>query len=122
MQNRDMSASHPPSPAAAARQALAALERYQGRVRPLATHSLDAVLYRATSNELDAVRSACAGIPALSTAWVTLLIAHAEFVHGLWQSTKPGDAAAAADREALLERVLGAAQGLERACMALLAD
>lgn len=114
-----MSASHPPSTAAAARQVLEAVQQYQGRVRRLVSHFLDAELYHATSGDLEAVRNACAAVPALSAAWVALLIAHAEFVHGLWQSTRPGNPPSAADRQELLDQVLETAAALQRACMAL---
>jgi hypothetical protein len=114
-----MSPSQPPSATAAAHQVLAALEQYRGRVQRLVSHFLDAELYQATSSDLDAVRSACAAVPALSAAWVALLIAHAEFVHGLWQSTRAGDAPTQADRQALLDRVLETSTALQRACMAL---
>lgn len=114
-----MSDSHPPSTTAAAHQALAALEQYQARVKRLVSHFLDADLYQATSSDLDAVRAACAAVPTLSAAWVALLIAHAEFVHGLWQSTRTANPSTEADRQALLDHVLETTAALQRACMAL---
>lgn len=104
----------------AASDTLGALERYHRSVRRLAGDWMDAELYAAVARDIDAVRSACAPVPPLSRWWVELLIAHAEFIQALWQSSRPQPAVTATDRQRLLHKVGDSVQRLQAACMALL--
>lgn len=76
---------------AAASEVDAALEIYEIDVRRLVRTWLDMDLYHEVSAEIDDVRSCCARIPELATAWVALLVSHAELVHCLWRSSQPGE-------------------------------
>ena len=114
-----MSASRFPSPQAAASHALGALERYQAHLRKLSAHWMEMELYRRVGDELDEIRQGCREVPELSQAWVELLIAHAELVQNLWQSSRPGAPASAAGRQQLLDRVGGHVTALQDACLRL---
>ena len=117
---RDMSASHQfPSMHAAASHTLGALERYHRGVRRLADDWLDMELYGAVARDIDAVRNGCAQVQPLSRSWVELLIAHAEFIQALWQSSRPQSPVTPADRQRLLRKVSDSVDGLQAACMAL---
>lgn len=113
-----MSASPFPSSRDAASHALGALERYRVRVRRLAANWRDLDLYRAVGDDLEQVRAGCVAVPALSAGWVGLLIAHAELIQCLWESSvRPRTAAS--ERERLLQKVESQAGVLELACMKL---
>ena len=104
----------------AAREALAALERYQLHVTRLVGNWLDMDLYHTVSVDIDLVRRACHGVPHLAAPWVALLIAHAELMHCLWRGSRPGGAAAASERQELLVRTRAACAGMQDMCMQLL--
>lgn len=103
----------------AARQVLASLERYQLHLRRLVSHWLDAELYHTVSLDMQALRSSCHALPAVSSQWVALLIAHAELVQALWRDGQPAPGVAAADIPKLLEQVMACARVLQERCMAL---
>lgn len=112
-----MSASRFSSPQAAACHALAALERYQAHLRKLSTQWMDLELYRRVGDELDEIRQGCREIPEVAPAWVEMLIAHAELVQNLWQSSRPGAPVGAAGRRELLDRVGASVTALQERCM-----
>ena len=101
-----------------AREALAALERYQLHLRQLATRWVDAELYHHVSVDIQAVRRCCHETPALAAGWIALLIAHAELSQALWRAAHP--ASAPQERQRLLEQVFDAIAVLQRQCMDLL--
>lgn len=84
---------------------LAALERYALHATQLTARWMDAQLYSTVSEDMEAIRRACQAQPGLGAAWVSLLIAHAELMHALWQAPATPRDAGAADRERLLARV-----------------
>jgi hypothetical protein len=108
-----------PSTQAAASHTLAALERYQAQVRRLAGDWMDMELYGVVGRHVEDVRQGCLHIQPLSRPWVELLIAHAELVQALWQSSRPGSGVDAAARQRQLSKVMDAVQGLQHACMQL---
>ena len=107
-------------PQAAANRALAALERYPRHAERVCVDWRNPELYQAAALALDEVRDACRGVDELSSAWVGLLIAHAEFVHVLWQSARADSPVAGADRQRLLAQAVSASTSLRERCMALL--
>src|SRR5262245_5214339 len=111
-----MSGSAYPIPQAA-REALAALERYQLHLRQLATRWVDAELYHHISVDVQEVRRCCHEVPVLSSGWVALLIAHAELSQALWRAAHP--ASAPEERQRLLGNVFECIAELERQCMGL---
>jgi hypothetical protein len=111
-----MSAS-PNSAAQAAAETLAALDRYQLHVSQLAGRWLDAELYRTVSADLEAVRRCCQQLPALSAGWVSLLIAHAELMHALWQASKSNAKSGQPERQRLLDQVQERVRAIHTACM-----
>ena len=68
-----------------------ALARYERHVRKLAVTWLDMELYGIVSDEVDAVRNCCGGIPELGVAGIALLISHAELIHALWRRGERSD-------------------------------
>ncbi|HEX7891839.1 MAG TPA: hypothetical protein VF522_21005 [Ramlibacter sp.] len=114
-----MPASRFSSPQEAVSHALAALERYHAHLRKLGAHWMDLELYRRVGDELDEIRQGCREVPELTQAWVELLIAHAELVQNLWQSSRPGAPASAEGRQQLLARVSGHVEALQNKCLRL---
>ena len=110
-----------PSPSSSAREALAALERYQLHLRQLATRRVDAELYHRLSVEMQEIRRCCHEAPALSAPWVALLIAHAELSQALWRASPADAAAAAQERQTLVAHVLDSVRVLQQHCMDLAA-
>ena len=104
----------------AARETLAALERYQLHATQLVGNALDLDLYQTVTGDIDQVRRACHGVPHLTGPWVALLIAHAEMMNSLWSGARPGGAAAASERQDLLARTRAACARLQDVCMQLL--
>ena len=101
---------------------LAALERYALHVTQLTGRWSDAQLYHAVSEDVEAVRQGCHILPGLATAWITLLIAHAELMHALWQAgSQPGEAGAA-ERRRLLAKVQEDVRSVQAAAMRLAAS
>lgn len=80
-----MSASHAPALDAIAFQLVASLEKYAADVGRMVDTWLDMDLYRDVSEQVEEIRLYSAALPAFSSAWVELLIAHAELVHSLWR-------------------------------------
>jgi hypothetical protein len=105
-----------PSPSQAATETLAALESYQSNVRRLVDSWTDLRLYQAVSHDLEAVRRCCQQLPAFSSAWVALLIAHAELAHGLWDSSRTGSRVTADERQRLLALAEQRVQALHTLC------
>ena len=114
-----MAAAPTPTPRSA-RDALAALERYQLHITQLAGNWLDMDLYHTVAADVEQVRGSCAPLPQLSGPWVALLIAHAELMHALWRGSRPGGAASAGERQDLLARTRSACGRLQDLCMQLL--
>lgn len=110
-----------PSDAQAASDTLAALERYRLHVTKLTARWMDAELYHTVSLELDKVRHCCHALPQLSGAWVALLIAHAELVAGLWQTSDRPAVERQSDHQRLLGHLLECGDALQAQCMKLLA-
>ena len=108
-----------PSPPHAANAALAALESYQRHLRPLVAGPGDPELYHHVSLAVQEVRRCCHALPALSAAWVALLIAHAELSQALWRSAQPQGAPTSGDRARLLAHVLERVGALQAQCMEL---
>lgn len=104
----------------AARETLAALERYQLHATQLMGNALDLDLYHTVTSDVDQVRRACHGVPHLAGPWVALLIAHAEMMNCLWRGSRPGGAAAAGERQELLAATRAACTRLQDVCMQLL--
>jgi hypothetical protein len=100
---------------AAANQALAALERYEGALRQLAADWGDMQLYTNAAERLDEVRRCCGLVPALAVQWIELLIANAELVQSVWDSA--ADDAHATRSKEHLEHVLSCSRVLRDACM-----
>jgi hypothetical protein len=107
-----MSAPQPVPEAAGA--LLAALERYRLHAGRLAGRGADPDLYHEVALDLDEVRRCCQALPMLSARWVALLIAHAEWMHSLWQSGRTP--AVEGERARLLAKVLDSAQALQSDC------
>jgi hypothetical protein len=97
----------------AAGAALGALERYSLCVARLVARRVDTELYQRVARDIDEVRHACRELPAAASAWTSLLIAHAELMHGLWQSSR----GPAPDLPERLARVQGKVQALQAVCM-----
>jgi hypothetical protein len=112
---------HPPSSLQAVHAALAALERYQSHQRQLALGGVDPELYHRVSLDIQEVRRCCHAAPALSAAWVALLIAHAELSQALWRAAQPQGAPTVEDRQRLLAQVLDCVHALHVRCMELAA-
>ena len=102
-----------------AQELLAALERYALHVARLTGRWTDADLYNTVSQDVEAVRLACRPHPDLASAWVSLLIAHAELMHALWQAPGTPSEAGAADRQRLLARVQAEVRALQAMGMRL---
>ena len=113
-----MAAASTPTPQAA-REALAALERYQLHVRQLVGNSLDMGVYHTVSVDIEQVRRSCQGVPHLSGPWVALLIAHAELMHALWRGSRPAEPPSQ-ERQDLLARTGDACMRMQDICMQLL--
>jgi hypothetical protein len=103
--------STPPVPPADA--LLAALERYALHIAQLTARWKDAELYNRVAQDVDAVRLACQVHPDLNSAWVGLLISHAELMHALWQAPGTLPDPGAAERQRLLRKVQGDARALQ---------
>jgi hypothetical protein len=97
---------------------LAALERYRLHVGQLTGPLVNPELYRTVSQDLDEVRRCCQPLPALSSGWIALLIAHAELMHSLWQATRPAGPGKP-ERSKLLARVHENVDALQADCMRL---
>ncbi|MDB5913217.1 MAG: hypothetical protein JWP22_1892 [Ramlibacter sp.] len=106
---------------ATAHRALVVLDRYESDARRLTASMLDPVLYARAAQELEEIRSCCAGLPEVSVQWVELLIAHADLVHCLWRSTRPGSATTAADRQLQLDHLIACSRMLRAACLRIAA-
>jgi hypothetical protein len=97
---------------AAATEVEAALDVYERHVRRLVLTWLDMDLYRTVSAEIDDLRSCCTALPELSTAWVALLISHADLVHCLWRSSQPGERVSREELQRRLDEHLDCIQAL----------
>jgi hypothetical protein len=80
-----MSASQGSALSAIAFQLAAALEAYEADVATLLRAPLDPELYQRVSRHVDNMRMYSGALPALSVAWVEVLIRHFELTHGLWR-------------------------------------
>ena len=108
----------PPSLPQPARDALAALERYQLHLRQLATGP-DPEQYHRVSLAIQEVRHCCHAVPTLSAPWIALLIAHAELSQALWRAALPQGAPPLDERQRLLSQVLERVHALQAQCMEL---
>lgn len=112
---------HAIPPAQNASQTLAALERYQTHVRRLVANWQDPALYHEVSQDMEQVRRCCRQLSALSDAWVSLLIAHAELMHALWQVSRMGSKVDGEERTRLLAAVDQRVRAAQDICMRMLA-
>lgn len=87
-----MSASQGPALTAVAFQLAAALEMYQQEVAGMVAAPQDAEQYQRVSRRMDEMRMYAAALPAVSVAWVELMIRHFELTHGLWRAQQDGGA------------------------------
>lgn len=98
---------------------LAALERYASHVAQLTGRWMDAELYHTVSQDVDAVRRGCQGLPGADSAWIALLIAHAELMHALWQASSQPAREGSVERGRLLAKVQGDVAALQGIAMRL---
>ena len=112
-----MAAFDTPTPAAIAFQFGAALDAYEADVEALAQARFDPELYRCMSHRIEEMRLYAAALPALSGAWVEVLIRHAELTHGMWRAQHPG---AEVDLPRLRSQLHDATRRLARKCAQLL--
>jgi hypothetical protein len=94
-------------------QLLAAVERYALHVARLTGRWTDADLYNTVSQDVDAIRLACRLHPDLNSAWVSLLISHAELMHALWQAPGAPSEAGCSERGRLLAKVQADVRALQ---------
>jgi hypothetical protein len=100
-------------------QLAAALDEYDVKFDALMKAWPDMDLYHEASGGIDALRMYSAALPQLSVQYVSLLIAHAELVHCLWQQSEgrgTGDALLQAKEDHRLAITV-----LRRRCLRLLA-
>ncbi|MGV3571369.1 MAG: hypothetical protein ACO1PB_12280 [Ramlibacter sp.] len=115
-----MSASSAPALDAIAFQLAAALDRYELEFDALARHWPEMEQYAGVSGRMDELRVYSASLPDLSVQYVSLLIAHAELVHGLWKTQTAGGYPAESLAGAREEHRAAIAE-LRRKCLRLLA-
>jgi hypothetical protein len=106
--------------AAAARRALAVLERYGRDVRQLAADPLEAEHYRAAGEQMDEIRRCCAVVPEFSLPVTMLLISHAEFVQHLWNASAGRAGAGVPSTRQMLQVQLSRVDELATACYSFL--
>jgi hypothetical protein len=112
-----MSASPAPALSAIAFQLATTLETYDEDVGTMLRGPLDPELYRRTSSEIDTMRMYAAALPALSGAWVEVMIRHFELTHGLWRAHQDP---AAVDVQQLHGQLRVAVRRLSHKCLQLL--
>jgi hypothetical protein len=112
-----MSASQAHALTAIAFQLLAALENYEKDVAAMLHGPLDPEAYRRVSGHIDTMRMYAAALPALSVAWVEVMIRHFELTHGLWRVQRAPEAA---DLAQLHAQLLDAVRRLSHKCVQLL--
>jgi len=71
--------------AAAAARLLDAMDPYETGVDALG-HAWDPIMYSESSDRFESLRLYATAIPALSTAWIDVLITRFEFADALWQT------------------------------------
>lgn len=113
-----MSASQAHALSAIAFQLAATLERYDEDVARLLKGPLDQDLYRRVSAHVDQMRMYAASLPAVSVAWVEVLIRHFELTHGLWRAQR--DLAEATALPQLHAQLRDALSKLSRRCVELM--
>jgi hypothetical protein len=110
-----MSAADAPPLSVLAFQLAAALQTYEQEIAAMVQAPMDQDLYRRASRQLDRMRTYAASLPALSGAWVELMIRHFELSHGLWRQ-QGGEAV---DLAPLHEHLRAAIARLSRRCLQL---
>ena len=112
-----MSAPHAPPLDAVAFQLATVLDAYDQHVRVMIDTWLDMDLYSEVSDEVEQIRTLSAAFPQLGTAWVELLIAHAELIHSLWRLRFRDDDGDREKLEAVRERHANAVRSLREPCL-----
>ncbi|HEY8357619.1 MAG TPA: hypothetical protein VIL30_09180 [Ramlibacter sp.] len=115
-----MSASHTPALDAVTFQLAATLDRYELEFDALVRNWPEMEMYTVVSARVDELRMYSAALPELSMQYVSLLIAHAELVHGLWKTGSGGGYPPEALAEAREEHRAAIAE-MRRRCLRLLA-
>lgn len=85
-----MSASQAHALSAIAFQLAATLETYEEDVEGMLECPHDADNYRRVSGHIDNMRLYASALPAVSVAWVEVLIRHFELTHHLWRAQHSG--------------------------------
>lgn len=100
-------------------QIVAELEVYERHAEDLAQTWLDMERYATFSRQADQLKNWCASVPELTGPWVSLLIAHADLVFGLWRmGERP--VTDCPEVRACLGKHREAVEGLRSRCMRLL--
>src|SRR3954462_1766743 len=113
-----MSVSQGPALTAVAFQLAATLDAYERDVALLVGVPFNPEAYRRVSRQMDEMRMYSATLPALSVAWVEVMICHFELTHGLWRVQKEGGEAA--ELRELHVRLREAVRRLARKCVQLM--
>jgi hypothetical protein len=112
-----MSASQAQALSAIAFQLAAALQAYEEEVDSMVAAPLDAEQYQRVSQRMDEMRMYATAFPALSVAWVELMIRHFELMHGLWRTQQDRGAT---NLRALQAQLTEAVSRLSRKCVQLM--
>lgn len=80
--------SHEAQHNAIAFQLAAALEQYEPCVDRLVARGYDPELYASMTKQFDQMRLYASSLPAVSVAWVALMISRFELTHTLWKGMK----------------------------------
>ena len=113
-----MSASQAHALSAIGFQLAATLDAYEQDVCALVAGGFDSERYRRLSRHMDEMRMYSAALPAVSVAWVEVMIRHFELTHELWRVQQSGPRSAEL-REVHL-RLQEATQRLSRKCAQLM--
>jgi hypothetical protein len=121
-----MSHSHLPQLESITLRLLAVLEQYEPGVSRLVREWAergDMDHYARVSRQIDEIRGLCAEQPQLSVHWVSVLISHAELMHGLWRASRHRQGRPAGDNlEQHLSEHRHCVAALRSRCRRLLTD
>jgi hypothetical protein len=113
-----MAASDAHALSAIAFQLAATLDAYDQEMAGLVDSGFDPERYRRVSRQMDEMRMYSAALPAVSVAWVEVMIRHFEVTHGIWRVQREGPAAV--DLHRLHQQLQQAVQRLSRKCVQLM--
>jgi hypothetical protein len=113
-----MSASDARALGAIAFQLAATLDAYDQEITALVVSGFEPERYRRVSRHMDEMRMYTAALPAVSVAWVEVMIRHFELTHGLWRVQKEGPGSA--DVREVHRQLQEAVQRLSRKCAQLM--